>query len=334
MKEEQKDLLIYYIDILDSYNENNVVEKQDEKRNQLRKMYNNNPEIRKIMDELRKSSAYDRKVYLETKLKGSDNQRKLDIETKELNSGKLINIYYEKNLNKAVAFEGDIEGENKESEIKDKIRRENSELTLIPINELHKYEVIINSMSEDKKHNLMELIRNQEKFHLESVNLKEVFGISNKEYGNKIYESYYDKKENRYIIAEPNTVKYKENDSQEKVFDLEITEEDFSNIDEIIIGEIKESENREEVIENIKTYLQYPEGLNSLDNSQREYYEKLINKVKKQIVEKKKKKEKPKVLVYKKEDLKKAGFVDAILLSLITGFTAGVISTIMYFIIK
>ena len=82
--------------------------------------------------------------------------------------------------------------------------------------------------------------------------------------------------------------------------------------------------------EKIDLYRNYPELLETLDNETRERYNKLINEVNIQESQL----EKPKVYTLRNEHDRRAGYIDAAILALITGSFGAIFTTVIILICK
>ena len=149
-----------------------------------------------------------------------------DIEHKILEDGKEIIKFYCNKLNRVIVFEKEKNGmtlkeqlaevqeeneqfqtSNPEKNTNDILEQEriygDTELKMVPVNEIENYNYIIQKLSPEKRTSLNYMIRNASELHIDSINIENVFGITNNDYGSKIYEAYYDVERNKVIIEQP-----------------------------------------------------------------------------------------------------------------------------------
>ena len=189
----------------------------------------------------------------------------------------------------------------------------------------------------------LHLLKNKDILNIKEINPETGIAIDDK---HKVITSYYNKSTQKYEVDLPNEYQYKtdtvsaeqtEEISQNNyIDDISNKTDDIPNeIDGILIDR-----------ERVKLYYEYPELLEggAITNQQeKQAYIKAVQ-IYSELQEQKQsgsQMSKPKILVKKdkncivaEDDLKQAGFINLLLLSLATGFAGGVITTIMYMIIK
>lgn len=347
--------------------------------------------LKQLIDEIKKEPDIDKKYILvgkKTETKETDTKDLIskvyginisNIEHKKLNNDNEIFMFFNSDLQKNVVLKNEVKGKtliqqlkemqdenqkyqtenyinNSEQILADKSMKEDTELKMIPINQLYNYSAQLSNLNKEELVSLDNLIKNKDKFHIEYINIENVFGITSADYGNKIYESYYDKSTNQVKIAEPDTVSYKTNDftnddqlkntnyqentnneiqTSDLYKDINIIESDYQEIPTILAGQIKDTENINDVSKRVSEYIKYPELLNSIEENERKMYIEYIRIVMKKINEKTINKSYQKVLQMPNNiSNKKAGYIDALILALLTGFASGVVATLIIMIIK
>ena len=195
-------------------------------------------------------------------------------------------------------------------------------------------------MSIEEAQKLNFLIRNSDQLRISYINIENLVGIDI--YG-KLLEVRYDKENNRYMINEPMSANYDEEqiNASDRIDENYTASEQYNSLqsDYEDKPEITPQEEYEalsdQVKEQIQKYYEYPELLEMLPEEERAKWQRYIDiytKIKEQE-QIQKEQNKPKQKIYKKEE-QKAGFADVLLLSLITGFLAGVLTTLTMIIIQ
>ena len=208
-------------------------------------------------------------------------------------------------------------------------------MKMIPINEVQNNLSILQSMKDEEIKKFNFLIKNAQNMGINYVNIENIFGID--QYG-KILEVKHNKEKDEYMISEPSGANYREEQitTSDRINDSYTETEQYNNLqsdfeDKPKIETVEEYDQlSEEIKEQVKVYYEYPELLEMIPTEEKNQWKKYI-----EIYELKLQKEnemynqqnKPKQLVYKKQD-KKSGFADVLLLSLITGFLGGVLTTL------
>lgn len=280
------------------------------------------------------------------------------IQHKYLDNGKEIFYFYDMKLGRNVVLENKKEGKTLVEQLKqmqvenekyrvgnneqntyqmlsDQQNQDNAEMKMIPINEVQNHLSRLQNMSVEDVQKFHFLIKNAEDKGIGYINIENVFGID--QYG-KIQEVKYDKEKDEFIISEPTSANYNEENitTSDRIDDSYTETEQYNNLqsdfeDQPEIETLDEYEQlSDDIKEQVQVYYEYPELLEMLPEEDQKKWKKYI-----EIYEQKLAKEqelqnqqnKPKQYVYKKEE-KKAGFADVLLLSLITGFLGGVLTTL------
>lgn len=377
-----KEQLIEYVNLYNQFQNNPNMQFTNIELNIINRVQqeaNNNPLLGQFIENIKKVNETERinllNAYLneeELKKQGEKEEEVIastygidisKIEHKYLENGKEIFYFYDMKLGRNVILENKKEGmtlveqlkqmqtENKKFQtgtdeqntnemLNEQQNKENIEMKLIQLNELqnHMNEIQNMSVEEAKKFNF--LIKAADRLKIIYINIENLVGID--VYG-KLLEVKYDKENNRYMINEPMSANYNEEqiNTSDKVDENYTTSEQYNSLqsDYEDKPEITPQEEYEElsdqVKEQIQKYYEYPELLEMLPEEERSKWQRYIDiysklKEQEQI---QKEQNKPKQKIFKKEE-KKAGFADVLLLSLITGFLAGVLTTLTMIIIQ
>ncbi len=284
-----------------------------------------------------------------------------DINHKYLKNGKEIFYFYDLHLGRTVVLENKKEEtlveqlkklqlENENYQQNDNIKntheileqernKDGIELRMIPINEVENHLDKITTLKEEETKKLNVLLKNAENLKIKFINIENLIGID--EFG-KILEVTYDKLNDKYSISEPTEAQYKEQDinTSDRLEEELPYEEQYSNLqneyeDKPDILEVDNYEQLpQEIKDQIKVYNDYPELLEKMPTSEQERWKKYIE-LYRQYEEKKQaedQKNNPPKKYIKKE--KKTGYIDVLLLSIITGFIGGVLTTLTMLLIK
>lgn len=280
------------------------------------------------------------------------------VQHKYLDNGKEIFYFYDMKLGRNVVLENKKEGktlveqlkqmqaenekyrtgtneQNTHQMLNDQQNKDNTEMKMIPINEVQNNLSRLQSMTAEEVKKFDFLMKNVIDMGINYVNIENIFGID--QYG-KILEVKHNKEKDEYMISEPTSANYNEeqittsdriNDSYTETEQYNSLQSDFEDKPEI--EKIEEYEQlSDEIKDQVKIYYEYPELLEALPEEEKNQWKKYIEiyelKLQKEQ-EMQKQQDKPKQLVYKKPD-KKSGFADVLLLSLITGFLGGVLTTL------
>lgn len=325
----------------------NLSKEELSKVSEIYKKARNNSDLKEILDKLTKDPSNHKKI-IDEYLNNIDLSKAEDtvlaqiydvdiseIEHKFLENGKeIINFYCEK-LNRNIVFEKEKNGMTLKEQLKqaqeenEQFQSENAnentnnileneriygttELKMIPVNKIGDYNYLIQKLSPEKITSLNYLVKNAQELHINSINIENVFGLTNKEYGSKIYEAYYDAERKKVVIEQPEETKNNK-------------ETEYHDEDEI--RQAVEEMSSEEV-QQVQTYRNYPELLESLPENNRRRYQQIIEQMEKNEAEL----NKPKVYTLNKNNNRSAGFVDAAILAFITEFVGLFFTTIVIII--
>lgn len=370
-----KEQLIQYFNLYNQWEKNNNIKFTTEQINLIQRVQNEaqvNIELSNLISNTLISSEQERMNALNKYLKDQENKKEIkeeeiisktygidisNIQHKYLDNGKEIFYFYDIKLGRNIVLENQKNGislveqlkemqienekfqtgtdiQNTNQMLKEKQNKENIEIKMIPLNEINNHMNEIQTKNATDLHKIDYLIKNAERIGLSYINIENIIGID--KYG-KIIEVTYDKENNRYMINEPISAEYKEENinTSEKINNNYTTEENYNNIhnDYEYKPEIKEQTDYEELTENIKQqikqYYESPELLEILPEEEKKIWINYIELYKKHLQKDEQylKQNKPKQKIYKKE-VNKSGFADILILSLITGFLGGVLTTL------
>lgn len=246
-----------------------------------------------------------------------------DIEHKFLASGKEIIKFYSNKTNRIEILEKEKDGKDIKDSLEEKIKEQegkvdsinllederlngNNSVKLIPISKIYEYDYLVDKLKAEELFALKYLIENKDILHLEYINIENVFGVSTSDYNYEIHESRYDIERGDFIIQKPEEEVKNENEIEQ--LGNEIDEE----------KEIREA--LEELSQDAVTlYKDNPELVECLNAEEKEKVEKQIEASK----------------GYQKVKAKpKAGYIDPLILALITGFAGGVTFVVAFLKLK
>lgn len=377
-----KEQLIEYVNLYNQFQNNPNMQFTNIELNIINRVQqeaNNNPLLGQFIENIKKVNETERinllNAYLneeELKKQGEKEEEVIastygidisKIEHKYLENGKEIFYFYDMKLGRNVILENKKEGmtlveqlkqmqaENKKFQtgtdeqntnemLNEQQNKENIEMKLIQLNELqnHMNEIKNMSVEEAKKFNF--LIKAADRLKIIYINIENLVGID--VYG-KLLEVKYDKENNIYMINEPMSANYNEEqiNTSDRIDETHTISEQYNSLqsDYEDKPEITPQEEYEalsdQVKDQIQKYYEYPELLEMLPEEERSKWQRYIDiysKLKEQE-QLQKEQNKPKIKVLQKEE-KKAGFADVLLLSLITGFLAGVLTTLTMILIQ
>lgn len=377
-----KEQLIEYVNLYNQFQNNPNMQFTNIELNIINRVQqeaNNNPLLGQFLENIKNVNETERinllNAYLneeELKKQGEKEEEVIastygidisKIEHKYLENGKEIFYFYDMKLGRNVILENKKEGmtlveqlkqmqaqnqkfqtgtdeQNTNEMLNEQQNKENIEMKLIPLNELQNHMNEIQNMSVEEAQKLNFLIRNSEQLRINYINIENLVVIDI--YG-KLLEVRYDKENNRYMINEPMSANYDEeqintsdriDENYTKSEQYNSLQSDYEDKPEITPQEEYEALS-DQVKEQIQKYYEYPELLEMLPEEERAKWQRYIDiytKIKEQE-QIQKEQNKPKQKIYKKEE-QKAGFADVLLLSLITGFLAGVLTTLTMIIIQ
>lgn len=278
-----------------------------------------------------------------------------------LQNGKELFIFYSDYLGQNVVLENKKEGEslvhqlkemqleseryqtdnhsrNTEEMLNRKRMKENRQLVFLPIKQIENNKDILEQLDEKQLVQLSVLLQNAVSLHFNSINLENMLAMD--EFQN-IYETYYNVEKKGYTIQKPDEASYHEENIQYSnemksttTNDLEKYENSYEDIPSLLMHDVELTISVEEAMQRIKMYFAYPEMLQTLPEGEKQFYIKYTEMYKKYIERGEKEKEKPKRLFKTRRNLKKAGYIDAFVLALITGFGAGILFTLTSFLFR
>ena len=377
-----KEQLIEYVNLYNQFQNNPNMQFTNIELNIINRVQqeaNNNPLLGQFLENIKNVNETERinllNAYLneeELKKQGEKEEEVIastygidisKIEHKYLENGKEIFYFYDMKLGRNVILENKKEGitlveqlkkmqaqnqkfqtgtdeQNTNEMLNEQQNKENIEMKLISLNELQNHMNEIQNMSIEEAQKLNFLIRNSDQLRINYINIENLVGIDI--YG-KLLEVRYDKENNRYMINEPMSANYDEEqiNASDRIDENYTASEQYNSLqsDYEDKPEITPQEEYEalsdQVKEQIQKYYEYPELLEMLPEEERAKWQRYIDiytKIKEQE-QIQKEQNKPKQKIYKKEE-QKAGFADVLLLSLITGFLAGVLTTLTMIIIQ
>lgn len=238
-----------------------------------------------------------------------------------------------------LSAQGYNEKENGEEAFRYQRMNTNNEINLYSVEEIINRSELLGNLDAKQMKAILVLLQNKDYLNIKQINPETGIAI---DANHKVVTSYYNKNSQKYEVDLPTEYKYTtdtnsvEQEESKTSNDISDKNDDIQNeIDGVLI-------NRERV----KLYYEYPELLNGgmiVNQQEKEAYMKAVQEY--SILQEQKQSgaqmDKPKVLVKKdknsiaiEEDIRQAGFINILLLSLAIGFAGGVITTIMYMIIK
>lgn len=279
-----------------------------------------------------------------------------NINHKFLNNGNEIFYFYDLKLGRDVVLQNNKNGKTLVEQLKEmqqenemyqtqnneantnnmleqQINNSDIELKMVTLNDIRNNPNITNSMNKDDLNKLNYLINNYNNLNIKVINLENMLYIDN---NNSIREVIYNKEKNQYYTEEPQSANYQEENQK-----IELANPSYENVetynynDKYSVEQEKniEVESFDDLSEQIKNqtmvYYDYPEILDKMDDlEEKKKWQHYIELYDKKLEQEKllQNKEQPKEKV--KKDNKKAGYADALLLSLITGFTFGIFVTL------
>ncbi|MBE6159515.1 MAG: hypothetical protein E7157_00490 [Lactobacillales bacterium] len=281
-----------------------------------------------------------------------------NIQHKYLDNGKEIFYFYDMKLGRNVVLENKKEGislveqlkqmqienekfqlgtneQNTNQMLNEQQNKENIEIKMIPLNEIENHMNQLQNMSVEDAQKFNFLVRNAEQMGISYINIENLIGINQ---SGELLEVKYDKLNNKYEISSPTGAIYHENEitTSDRIDNSYTESEQYNNLqsnfeDKPEIETVDEFDQlSDEMKEQIQKYHEYPELLEMLPEEEKQmwtYYVDIYEQKLEKEQEMQNQQNKPKQYVYKKQD-KKAGFADILLLSLITGFLGGILTTL------
>ena len=229
-------------------------------------------------------------------------------------------------------------GETNASEVfRYQLLHTNNGKILYSINEVENNPDLLTNINKEQMKAISTLLKNKDKLHLISINIETGIAIDQ---NHEMIVAELNEKTHQYEINRPQEYKY---DTEIVSFNEMLEDMDLLDIDsyDIVITDdvptIVNGENLDPA--RVKFFYEYPEVLYKQILSKKERLAYLIAIKKLQLMREAKIREMERVDTKKYSKVKKvlfnkAGFTNTILLSLLTGFAGGVITTIMYMVIK
>lgn len=221
----------------------------------------------------------------------------------------------------------------------------NNEVKLYNVEELISNPELVGNLNMKQMKVISVLLKNKDILRIKQINPETGIAIDDR---HKIITSYYNEKNQKYEVNLPNKYEYtkdvvsipmvekvSQNNNIEGKENIEVKNDFVEEKDGILIDQ-----------ERVKLYYEYPELLdkqNIISETEKKAYIKAIQEYQKSLQSRQNgsSKDSSKVLVYKdknsisiEDDQRQAGFINLLLLSLITGFAGGIITAIMLGIIK
>ena len=208
---------------------------------------------------------------------------------------------------------------------------------LYSIEEIESNHDILSNINDEQKKAVSTLIKNKDKLHLISINVETGIAIDQ---NHEIIVAELNEKTHQYEINRPLEYQY---DTETVNYNEMLENMDLLDIDSydiVITDDVPTIVNGENLDPSrVKFFYEYPEALNKQTLSQKELFAYLIAIKKFRLMKEEKRREIEKndtkrYVKVKKNLFNQTGFTNTILLSLLTGFAGGVITTIMYMVIK
>lgn len=225
---------------------------------------------------------------------------------------------------------------NTEEMLNKKRMKENVQLSFLPVNQIENDKNILDKLDEKQLVQLSILLKNAVALHLKAINLENMIAV---DIYQNIYEVYYSVETNGYRIQKPNEAAYHQetmeiSSENTQNVDSEFEENDYEDIPSILMNDAELTVSVEEAMQNIRMYYEYPEMLETLPEDKKGFYVKYTELYRKYMEREEKRKSKQKKLIRKARNDRKAGYIDALVLALITGFGSGTLFTFAYFLFR
>ena len=234
--------------------------------------------------------------------------------------------------------------DNVDNMLTDQQKMDNIELKMYTLDEINANPILLSDLNEEKFNKLNYLIKNYDQFNIKGINIENLIYIDK---DSVVKEVVFDKDFN-IVTEEPSSLNYHQNeiDSKEKInpnytiseqnLELKDKYEDEPDIEEKEIDKIESFDELDELTkETTIKYYEYPELLNNSDMpiEEKEKWNHYVELYKNKLSEEQQlnNENPPKKLI--KSD-KKAGYIDALLLFLMTGFVGGILATLIVLIVS
>lgn len=267
---------------------------------------------------------YDMKLNKDYLLEQNDKNKNLSEEFKEI----------QENIKEAQKYSGET---NAQEVFRYQLMHTNNGKVLYSIEEVESNQDLLLNINKEQIKAISTLLKNKDRLHLVSINIETGIAIDQ---NHEMIVAELNEKNHQYEINRPQEYQY----DTEIVSSNEILENmdllDIDSYDIVITDDVPTIINGENLDPaRVKFFYEYPEALDKQTLSKKERLAYLIAIKKFQLMKEAKQKEIEKEDVKKYVKVKKnlfnqTGFTNTILLSLLTGFAGGVITTIMYMVIK
>lgn len=266
---------------------------------------------------------YDKKLNKDYLLEQNDKNKNLSEEFKEIQKSVVETQKYSSETNADEIFRYQL------------IHSNNGKI-LYSIEELKNNPNLLYNTNKDQIKSVTELIKNKNKLKLISINLETGIAIDE---DHEIVTAELNPITNECEIRRPEEYNYetKEISSNDAIETMNLL--DIDSYDITVVDDVPTTINGEDLDPNkVKFYYEYPEALDreTIDKKTKINYLIAIKKLNliKEAKQKELEKDAKKYVKVKKDVFNKMGFTDVVLLSLLTGFAGGIITTIMYIVIK
>lgn len=355
-----------YVDLLKKWHNNKLYNSDKEQIEKFQIFYEKDEQWRKLIEKLKVTaeSEYDKTIeefLAEEKIEHIESKQTeeekiaaaygidvSDVERIQLSSGKIVFKFYSQNINEYVLLENDEKNNSLEEQLKEMQKQsvkfqqysdvintnvmlenerinDNNNLEMFPFSELNSHPERLNGLSIKQIKNLQELAIKKDELGLTFINFEN--GIAMTDDG-KVYESMYDEEKSKSVVVEKNSV----NEKNKEISDMKKDPSYSEDLEKtLILNKENINKSNSEIDPNkAQLYYDYPELLQSLSEEERTLYENnnnSLNDEKQQTIEK------PKIKIFKIDPNSK-GFASTFLLSLTTGFFAGMLTTMVIQILR
>lgn len=267
---------------------------------------------------------YDMRLNKDYLLEQENKSKNLSEEFKEI----------QKNIKEAQKYSGET---NASEVFRYQLMHTNNGKKLYSVDEVENNPDLLANINQEQMKAISTLLKNKDKLQLISINVETGIAI---DHNHEIIVAELNEKTHQYEINRPQEYQYdtKTINSNEMLEDMDLL--DIDSYDIVITDDVPTIVNGENLDPaRVKFFYEYPEALDKQTLSQKERLAYLIAVKKFQLIKEAKKREIEKVdnkkyVKTKRNLFNQTGFTNTILLSLLTGFAGGVITTIMYMIIK
>ena len=216
-------------------------------------------------------------------------------------------------------------------------------IILVPINQIDKYQYMLNGLSQEQKRVVSIFIKNKDRFNHPILYINFEDGIALDE-TNRVICCWFNKDTNQYDVRYADVVKY---ETEEK-YDLNNIDATIDDIDYDVILETLEVENSKIEVggyyidkDSLEQYYNYPEIFErkNLQPKEKLIWEKILNayKLKKNMKENENNSQKIKKMEIRNQKFsnnKVSGFANNMLMASLSGFTIGLLFSIIFLLVK